>query len=476
MIRLDNTTRTLQIVLGGAITTNQLPVVVCYSDQTTTAYPGLTQTANTNGTTPVTICSAPAASTTRDVDYLNVRNIDTASATATIRYNDNGTIYQLFSAVLAVGDQIDYTHGNGWQVLDSTGALKTAGTGGGGGGTVTSVGLSGGTTGLTISGSPVTTSGTITLSGGSLVAVNGGTGQTVYAVGDILYASTTTALSKLADVATGNALISGGVSTAPSWGKIGLTTHVSGTLPIGNGGTNSASALSGSSIMISNGTSIVQGAAGTTTTVLHGNAAGAPTYGAVSLTADVTGNLPVTNLNSGTSASSSTFWRGDGTWATPSGGGLTIGTPAATTSGTTVDFTGLPAGLKMIILSWDEVSHNGTSSHMVQLGDSGGIETTGYFSAAGTLPSAAQVTSSAGLLATGAVVASDVVRGQMILTLIDASNNEWSMMASLNQGGGTPSSHFSSGTKALSATLDRVRFTSVTPNTFNGGRVNIAYM
>ena len=72
-------------------------------------------------------------------------------------------------------------------------------------------------------------------------ATAGGTGQTSYAVGDILYASSTTALSKLADVATGNALISGGVGVAPAWGKIGLTTHVSGTLPIANGGTNQTS-------------------------------------------------------------------------------------------------------------------------------------------------------------------------------------------------------------------------------------------
>ena len=67
-------------------------------------------------------------------------------------------------------------------------------------------------------------------------ATDGGTGNASYAVGDLLYASTTTALSKLADVATGNALISGGVSTAPSYGKIGLTTHVSGTLGYANGG------------------------------------------------------------------------------------------------------------------------------------------------------------------------------------------------------------------------------------------------
>lgn len=111
-------------------------------------------------------------------------------------------------------------------------ALITAGSG-----TVTSVDVSGGTTGLTTSGGAVTTSGTITISG-TLDADNGGTGQSSYTTGDILYASTTSALSKLAGVATGNALISGGVGTAPSWGKIGLATHVSGTLAVANGGTN----------------------------------------------------------------------------------------------------------------------------------------------------------------------------------------------------------------------------------------------
>lgn len=86
---------------------------------------------------------------------------------------------------------------------------------------------------------------------GALAATNGGTGQSSYAVGDILYASTTTALSKLADVATGNALISGGVGVAPSWGKIGLTTHISGTLPQANGGTN-ATAFGANRIIFQN--------------------------------------------------------------------------------------------------------------------------------------------------------------------------------------------------------------------------------
>lgn len=72
---------------------------------------------------------------------------------------------------------------------------------------------------------------------GTLAATRGGTGLGSYAVGDLLYADTTTSLAKLADVATGNALISGGVGVAPSWGKVGLTTHVSGTLAVGNGGT-----------------------------------------------------------------------------------------------------------------------------------------------------------------------------------------------------------------------------------------------
>lgn len=93
--------------------------------------------------------------------------------------------------------------------------------------------------------SSVVTLGTVTTGTWSATAIaadKGGTGQTSYTIGDLLYASTTSALSKLAGVATGNALISGGVGAAFSWGKIGLSTHVSGTLAIGSGGTGQTTA------------------------------------------------------------------------------------------------------------------------------------------------------------------------------------------------------------------------------------------
>jgi hypothetical protein len=130
MICLDTTTRKLQIFLAGAVATSQLPVVVCYSDQTAVSYPGGTQVVSTNSTATVDICSAPAASTTRDIDTINVQNADTAAATVTIQYNDNATTYTLFKALLAVGDQLTYVHGQGWSVLDSTGAIKSGGSGG----------------------------------------------------------------------------------------------------------------------------------------------------------------------------------------------------------------------------------------------------------------------------------------------------------------------------------------------------------
>lgn len=106
---------------------------------------------------------------------------------------------------------------------------------------------------------------------GAVPAANGGTGQAAYAVGDILYASGVTALAKLSDIATGNVLISGGVGAAPSYGKVGLTTHVSGTLPVANGGTGASSFVS-NNVLLGNGSGAFQVVApGTSGNVLTSN-------------------------------------------------------------------------------------------------------------------------------------------------------------------------------------------------------------
>lgn len=125
---LDATTRSLQILLGGAITTNQLPVVCSWTDTTTTTVtPGTTRSIS-NNTTAVTVVAAPAASTQRQVQTINVYNNDTVAATVTVRLNDNGTFAILAKATLQAGESLTYEAKEGWQVLNNSKALPTGGT------------------------------------------------------------------------------------------------------------------------------------------------------------------------------------------------------------------------------------------------------------------------------------------------------------------------------------------------------------
>ena len=109
---------------------------------------------------------------------------------------------------------------------------------------------------------------------GVTAAIGGGTGQNVYAVGDILYASTTTALSRLADVATGNALISGGVGVAPSWGKI-TSAHITGQALTKTDDTNVTATLGGTpASALVNAASITLGWTGTLAVARGGTGGG----------------------------------------------------------------------------------------------------------------------------------------------------------------------------------------------------------
>jgi hypothetical protein len=156
--------------------------------------------------------------------------------------------------------------------------------------------------------------------------------------------------------------------------------------------------------------------------------------------------------------------------------GITLATPVASTSGTSIDFTSIPAWAKRVTVNFDGVSTSGTSNVMLQIGDSGGIETTGYLGAAGsfsTVASADNFTTGFGVLQS--VGAGAVSHGSGVLSLLDPATNTWAWAATLGRSNAALVC-ISGGSKSLSAVLDRVRLTTVGgTDTFDLGKVNISY-
>ena len=217
MIRLDTTARSLTLFLGGAHATAPLQVVVSYSDQTSSTYLGGTQLSNSNGTSTVTICSAPSASTIRDIDMVSVLNTDTATQTVTIQLLSTATNYKITTVTLLVGEKLTFTHGSGWQVVSNSGSIKYT--------VLATTGVdsfSGGSTGLT----PATaTTGAVTLSG-TLAVANGGTGT----ASPSLVAGTNVTITGSWPNQTVNSSTSGTVTSVT--GTTGRVTSTGGTTPI----------------------------------------------------------------------------------------------------------------------------------------------------------------------------------------------------------------------------------------------------
>ena len=154
-------------------------------------------------------------------------------------------------------------------------------------------------------------------------------------------------------------------------------------------------------------------------------------------------------------------------------GQLKSGTAQASTSGTSIDFTGLPSWVKRITVLFKAVSTNGSSPVMVQLGDAGGIETTGYSGSVDFVEdNAAGTTFSTGFNIDRTLSASDLRTGQMTIVLFGSNNwNETSLISTT-----LTTLCIGAGDKTLSDTLDRIRITTVNgTDAFDAGSINILY-
>ena len=141
----------------------------------------------------------------------------------------------------------------------------------------------------------------------------------------------------------------------------------------------------------------------------------------------------------------------------------------ATTSGTAFDFTGIPSGTKKIIVKFDACSLDADDEFLVQIGDSGGVETTNYsaYSEGGGVVT----TSTSGFTFRGS--GSYTATGLLILEHL--GSNEWGCYGHVTHQGGTPTMENPTGLKTLSAELDRVRFTRSASANFDAGAVSISY-
>jgi hypothetical protein len=153
------------------------------------------------------------------------------------------------------------------------------------------------------------------------------------------------------------------------------------------------------------------------------------------------------------------------------------GTEQATTSGTQIDFTSIPAGVRRITVMFDGVSFNGSDGASIQLGDSGGIETTGYSGVTGISVGVSTGTGAGN--STGVKViydgvsASDNCSG--VVTIVNQSGNKWLLSGLVSRNNGSLQVYTIVGSKTLSDLLDRLRFKIDGASSFDAGTINIMW-
>lgn len=157
--------------------------------------------------------------------------------------------------------------------------------------------------------------------------------------------------------------------------------------------------------------------------------------------------------------------------------GVVLGTPVVSTSGATIDFTSIPVGTKRITVNFKGVSTSGTDNPLFQLGDAGGIETSGYLCSSSAILTAtcASVNFTTGFgLPSGS--AANVIHGTIILTLENTTNATW-VASGVFGLSNTTTTYTVAGSKSVSAApVDRLRITtSGGTDTFDAGEINVTY-
>jgi hypothetical protein len=157
------------------------------------------------------------------------------------------------------------------------------------------------------------------------------------------------------------------------------------------------------------------------------------------------------------------------------GTSLTLAT-AVTASGTSVDFTSIPSWVKRITVMFSAVSTNGSSLPLLQIGDAGGVENTGYVCLInGPGSGVSSGTSTAGVLLNVAGNAAYVLTGQFTISQISGNSYVVSGITTTDSSSGNYVNLFA-GRKTLSDTLTQVRITTVNgTDTFDAGTINIMY-